>query len=283
MNIKKVGVVGCGTMGSGITQICAQSGFNVIVSEINKNFLHKGLASINAALSKSVAKGKILPKDQEATLSRINGTIDINDFRDCDLMIEAAIENLELKKKIFTGLDKICPRHTILTTNTSCLSVTDLAASTGRAEKVLGLHFFNPPSVMALLEISVTMITSQDTIAACKAFGEALGKTTVVVKDTPGFIANRLALPFILNAIRMLENGMASRDDIDVAVRLGYNHPSGPLAVADLIGLDVLYSVVDSIYQELKDPQFVPPVLLKKMVVAGLLGRKTGKGFYEYK
>ena len=283
MDIKYVGVVGCGTMGVGIAQVCAQSGYQVIVSETSPLLLDKGLNSINSALTKRVEKDKLTHQDKEAILSRIKGTINISNFRDCDLVIEAVIENLDLKKKIFADLEEICPKPTILTTNTSCLSITDLAFATRRPDKVLGLHFFNPPPIMALLEIAVTMITGQDTITTCQVFGKSLGKTIVLTKDTPGFIANRLALPFILNAIHLLENGVATRDDIDNAIKLGYNHPYGPLMVADLIGLDVLNFIVESIYQELKDPQFAPPILLKKMVSAGWLGRKTGKGFYDYK
>jgi 3-hydroxybutyryl-CoA dehydrogenase len=283
MIIKTVGVVGCGTMGSGIVQVIAQSGYQVVVSETQQQFLDKGLASIKSVLTKGVEKGKILPQDKDSALSRIKGTIEMNDFNNCDLVIEAAVENLGIKKKIFSELDKICPAKAMLATNTSCLSITDVAMATNRPGQVLGMHFFNPPHIMPLLEMGVTMLTSQETIESCQTFVKSLGKTVVLVKDTPGFIANRLALPYILNAIRLLQDGVATRDDIDNSMKLGYNHPSGPLYVADLIGLDVVLFIVDAMYQELKDPQFVSPVLLKKMVTAGLLGRKTGKGFYDYK
>ena len=206
----------------------------------------------------------------------------MQDFADCDLVIEAAIENLDLKKKIFAELDKICPKDAILATNTSCLSIIDIAAVTGRPEKVLGLHFFNPVPVMKLLEIVKTIVTSDDTLEVGKHFGATLGKTIVVARDAPGFIVNRLGVPLILSAIRMLESGVATREDIDTGIKLGLNHPMGPLALADLVGLDTLHFIASAIYDESKDPQYVSPTLLKKMVTAGWLGRKTGKGFYEY-
>jgi len=283
MEIRKVGVIGCGLMGAGITQVCAQSGYQVVVSEINDELLNKGLASINAALSKSVEKGKLSQQDKDATLARIKGTTNAKDFADCDLMIEAAVENMDLKKKIFAELDKVCPKQAILATNTSCLSIIDMAMATTRPDKVLGLHFFNPAPVMRLIEIVRTVATGDETFETGKDFGESLGKTVVTAQDAPGFIVNRLMTPFILNAIRMLETGVATREDIDTAVNLGLNHPMGPLALADLIGIDVVYLVVNSIYEEFKDPQYAAPTLMKKMLAAGWLGRKTGKGFYEYK
>ncbi len=283
MEIKKVGVVGCGQMGGGIVQVCAQSGYPVVVSEIKDELLKKGLAAINASLTRSVEKQKIAPQDKDAALARIKGTVDIKDFADCDLVIEAATENLDLKKKIFSELDKICPQHAILATNTSCLSIIDMAMVTRRPDKVLGLHFFNPVPIMKLLEIVKTITTSNETLETSKEFGKSVGKTIVIAKDTPGFLVNRLVMPFILNAIRMLEAGVATREDIDTAISLGLNHPMGPLALADLIGLDTVHFVASGIYAEFKDPQYVSPTLLTKMVTAGWLGRKTGKGFYEYK
>ncbi|MDP2917519.1 MAG: 3-hydroxybutyryl-CoA dehydrogenase [Dehalococcoidia bacterium] len=281
--MKKVGVVGCGVMGAGIAQVSAQAGYQVTVSEINEMLLNKGLSALSNGLTKAVDKGKLAQKDKDAILGRIKGTTSVKDFSDCDLVIEAAIENIELKKKIMAELDRICPGHAILATNTSCLSITDMAMATARPDRVLGLHFFNPVPLMPLLEVVKTIVTSEDTIKTGKAFGESLGKTVVFAKDTPGFIVNRLLLPFILNAIRMLEAGVSTRDDIDQGVKLGLNHPLGPLALADLIGLDVIHFIVDSLYNEFKEPQYAPPTLLKKMVTAGWLGRKTGKGFYEYK
>ncbi len=282
MEIKKVGVVGCGLMGSGITRVCAQSGYQVVVSEINDELLNKGVAAINSALSKSVDKGKLSQQDKDAIFSRLKGTTNTKDFYDCDLVIEAAIENIDLKKKIFAEIDKICPKHAILATNTSCLSIIDMAMATTRPEKVLGLHFFNPVPVMQLIEIVETIATSDDTLEIGKTFGKSLGKTVVTTRDAPGFIVNRLVMPFLLNAIRMLEAGVATREDIDTAINLGLNHPMGPLALSDLIGLDTIFFIVNAMYEELKDPQYAPPPLMKKMIAAGWLGRKTGKGFYEY-
>lgn len=283
MKISKMGVVGCGTMGSGIAQVCAQAGYAVTVSEVTDDLLQKGLAAINSSLSKAVEKQRITPQEKDTILARIKGTTSLKDFADCDLVIEATIEQLEPKKKIFAELDKICPRHAILASNTSGLPVIDMAMSTGRPDKVLGLHFFNPAPVMKLLEVVRTIATSDATLETSKEFGKSLGKTVVVAKDTPGFIVNRLMLPELLNAVRMLEAGVAARDDIDNAVVLGLNHPMGPLALADLVGLDVVLSLTHTLYSESKDPQFVPPILLVRMVSAGWLGRKKGKGFYEYK
>ncbi len=283
MEIKKVGVVGCGVMGSGIAQLCAQSGYQVVVSEINDELLNKGLASIEKILARGVEKGRLSQQDKDATLGRIKGTTNTKDFSDRDLMIEVAIESMDLKKKIFAELDEICPKDAILATNTSCLSIIDMAVSTRRPDKVLGLHFFNPAPVMKLLEIVRTIATSDETIEVSKKFGESVGKTTVIAPDKPGFIVNRLWIPYELHAIRLLEDGVASREDIDNAVMMGLNYPMGPLALVDLTGLDVLLFVANAIYERLKDPRYIPPTLLEKMVAAGWLGRKTGKGFYDYK
>lgn len=282
MEIRKVGVVGCGLMGSGITQVCAQAGYQVVVSEINDELLNKGLSSISKSLTRSVDKGKLSQQDKDTTLARIKGTTNTKDFADCDLVIEAAIENMDLKKKLFAELDKICSKQSILATNTSCLSIIDMAMVTAKPDRVLGLHFFNPVPVMRLLEVVKTIATSDETLETGKNFGKSLGKTIVIAQDTPGFIVNRQLMPFLLNAIRMLDAGVATREDIDTAINLGLNHPMGPLALADLIGIDTIYFISSAIYEELKEPQYVPPPLIKKMVSAGWLGRKTGKGFYEY-
>lgn len=283
MEIKQIGVVGCGQMGSGITQVCAQSDYQVIVSEVNDELLNKGMSSINSFLTRSVEKGKITQQDKDSTLSRIKGTTDLKDFGDCDLLIEAAVENLDLKKKIFAELDKFCPKHAILASNTSGLSIIDMAMATARPDKVLGIHFFYPVWLMKLLEIVKTIATSNETLEIGKDFGKSLGKTIIIAQDTPGFIVNRLMVPQILNAIRMLEAGVATKEDIDTALTLGLNHPMGPLALADFIGLDTLFFIANNTYNEFKEPQYAPPVLLAKMVTAGRLGRKTGKGFYDYK
>jgi 3-hydroxybutyryl-CoA dehydrogenase len=282
MKIQKVGVVGCGQMGGGITQVCAQSGYAVLVSENNNDLLQKGLSNITASLERSVTKQFISRLEKETILTRITGTTNTDDFKDCDLIIEAVVEKLETKKSIFSRLDKVCPPHTVLATNTSSLPVSEIAAATKRPDKVLGLHFFNPVPVLKLMEIIKTATTCEDTIDTGKEFGKSLGKTVVIVQDTPGFIVNRLMTPQILNAIRIYESSIATKEDIDTAMNLGLNHPVGPFALADLIGLDTLLTIADSIYQKLGDKQYAAPELLRKLVSAGHLGRKTGRGFYEY-
>jgi 3-hydroxybutyryl-CoA dehydrogenase len=282
MAIKKVGVVGCGLMGRGIAEVSAKSGYDVVVSEINKELLDKGMAAINQSLSKAVEKGKISESDKAAALGKIKGTTDMQDFKDCDLVVEAAIENMDLKKKIFADLDKICKPDAILSTNTSCLSVMNVAAVTKRPEKVLGCHFFNPVPVMKLLELVKTITTSKATIDVAVEWGKSLGKTVIVAPDRPGFIVNRAYMPYVVESIEMLENGVASKEDIDTGMQLGLNYPMGPFTLADLAGLDTILFVLDAMYAETKSPKFVAPVLLRKMVTAGHLGRKTGKGFYDY-
>jgi 3-hydroxybutyryl-CoA dehydrogenase len=283
MEIKKVGVVGCGSMGAGIAQLCAQSGYQVVVSEINDELLKKGLAFIEKTLARSVEKGKLSQADKDAIIGRLKGTTSTKDFADCDLVIEAAIENLELKKKIFAELDGICKPNAILATNTSCLSIIEMAMVTKRPDKVLGLHFFNPAPIMKLLEIVRTIATSDEVLETGQKFGEALGKTNVIAQDAPGFIVNRLWLPFLLHSIKLYEDGVASREDIDNAIQLGLGYPMGPLTLADMVGIDVVKFVSDALYEQLKDPRYIVPTLVDKMVAAGWLGRKTGKGFYDYK
>lgn len=283
MNIKLVGVIGCGTMGAGIVQVCAQNGYQVIVSDINQSFLDKGLSSIRSSLKKAVEKGKLTSEQMDSILNRIKGTTNIADLHDCELIIEAATENIAAKKAIFSNLAKIDHDNMILATNTSCLSIIDIAKATNRPERVLGLHFFNPVPAMALVEVVPTLMTSPEIVQQVRDFGNSLGKTIVMAKDAPGFIVNRLLIPYLLNAIRLVENGVATKEEIDTGMKLGVNHPMGPLALSDLIGLDVINFIAISCYEELKDPQFIAPILLKKMVAAGWLGKKTGKGFYEYK
>jgi 3-hydroxybutyryl-CoA dehydrogenase len=282
MYIQKVGIVGCGQMGGGIAQVCAQSGYTVLVSENSRELLQKGLANIVVSLDRSVKKQIITPVEKDSVLNRITGTTNTGDFKDCDLVIEAVVEELETKKSIFSRLDKICPPHSILATNTSSLLISEIAEATKRPDKVLGLHFFNPVPVLKLIEIIRAVTTSEPTLETGKEFGKSLGKTVVIVKDSPGFIVNRLMTPQILNAIRMFESGIATKEDIDTAMNLGLNHPVGPFALADLIGLDTLLSIAESIHQKLGDKQYDAPELLRKLVSAGNLGRKTGRGFYEY-
>lgn len=280
--IKKAGVIGCGQMGSGITQVCARAGYQVIVSEVNNQFLNIGLASIDKNLSNSVQKGRITQQEKDGILGHIKGTTSMNDFHDCDIVLEAAVEDMKLKKDIFSEIDTICPQHAILATNTSCLSVTEIASATQRPDRVLGLHFFNPVPVMRLLELIRTAATSEETVSDSKKFGESLDKSVVVVQDSPGFIVNRLMTPQILNAIGLLESGIATKEDIDAGMTQGLNYPMGPLALADLIGLDTVLYIANGIYEQLKDSQYIAPKLLKDMVSSKQLGRKTGKGFYEY-
>ncbi|MDD5648190.1 MAG: 3-hydroxybutyryl-CoA dehydrogenase [Dehalococcoidia bacterium] len=281
--MKKVGVVGCGLMGRGIAEVSSRSGYEVTVSEINRELLDKGLGAVKGSLAKAVEKGKLAQADMNSQLARIKGTTDMEDFKDCDLVVEAAIENLDLKKKIFIDLDRICRPDTILSTNTSCLSVMDVAAVTKRPDKVLGCHFFNPVPLMKLLELVKTITTSKETLETAVEWGKSLGKTVIIAPDRPGFIVNRSFLPYMVEAFEMYESGVATREDIDTGVQLGLNHPMGPLTLADMVGLDTLLFVMDAIYAETKNPKFIAPVLLRKMVTAGHLGRKTGKGFYDYK
>jgi len=282
-DIKKIGVYGMtGTMGIGITQVCAQAGFEVIGSSRSEERANKAIATLDKTLSRIVEKGKITAEDKAATLGRIKGTADIKEFAQCDLVVEVAVEEMGVKKKVLSELDEICPKHAILATNTSCLSIMEMAMATSRPEKVFGLHFFNPVPLMKLLEVVKTIATSEETLKIGRQFGEAVGKSVVTAQDAPGFIVNRLMVPQLLNAIKMLESGIATREDIDTAINLGLNHPMGPLTLSDLIGLDVIKFIADGVYEEFKDPQFVSPTLLNKMIAAGWLGRKTGKGFYDY-
>jgi 3-hydroxybutyryl-CoA dehydrogenase len=283
MEIKKLGVLGCGQMGSGIVQVFAQSGYEVIAVDSMKEMLDKGSKGIEKRLAGRVEKGKLSQAEKDTIMGRIKTSMKMEDLADCDLIEEAVPEDLDLKKQVFAQLDKICKKETILGSNTSGLSVTDMAAATKRPDKLLGMHFHNPAPVMQLLELVRTIITSEQTIEAVKKWGVTLGKTVVVAPDVGGFIVTRLFTPFLLGAVRMLEAGIALRDEIDVSMKLAVNHPMGPLEVIDFIGLDTELSIAETLYEETKDSKYSPPLLLKKMVTAGWLGRKTGKGFYEYK
>jgi len=283
VEIKKVGVVGAGIMGAGIVQVCAQSGYEVVVSEINDELLQKGLATVDKFLGRAVQKERITAGQKDEIMGRIHGTTDTGDFKDCDLIVEAIIENLELKKQLFKQLDEILPAHALLTSNTSSMTITEMAAATGRMDKVAGLHFFNPVPVMRLVEIVTTIVTSEETLATLTEFSESLGKTVVTAKDTPGFIVNRLLIPYLLHAIRLYESGLASIKDIDTAIELGLNHPMGPFRLLDILGNDTTLFITDNMFDEFKDVTYAAPVLLRRMVAAGILGRKSGRGFYgEY-
>ncbi|MDD5094018.1 MAG: 3-hydroxybutyryl-CoA dehydrogenase [Dehalococcoidia bacterium] len=280
--MKKVGVVGCGLMGSGIAQVCAQSGYQTIVSEINNELLQKGLGSIKGILLKNVEKGKMAKADADAALSRLKGTTSLNDFSGCDIVIEVAVEKMAVKKQIFADLDRICPKHAILATNTSCLSIIEVASATKRPAQVMGMHFFNPVPVMKIVELVRTIATSEQTMETAKKFSVSIGKEIVVAKDTPGFIVNLLLIPYLFDAMRTLQNGVSTREDIDAAIKMGLNHPMGPLTLADFIGLDTLCFVGQAMYEEFKDPKYAAPTILKQMVTAGWYGRKSSKGFYDY-
>jgi 3-hydroxybutyryl-CoA dehydrogenase len=269
--IKKVGIVGCGQMGGGYAQLCAQKDYQVVVSDETEEILKKGLSAIEFRLAKSA--------DKDLVLSRIHGTTGFQSFSECDLVIEAATEKMEVKKRIFSELDKTCPKDIILATNTSVLSILDMAVVTQRPDRVLGIHM--NPLFFPSAEIIKTIVTSDEALEIAKNFSLSLGKGVVVVKDIPGFIVNRLITPLLLSAIRMVETDQASKDDIDMLFKsMGW--PVGPFGMIDGIGLDTLLFGCSAVYEELKDPQFAPPLLLKKMVTAGWLGMKTGKGFYEY-
>ncbi len=283
MRIEKVGVVGCGFMGAGIAQVCAQSGYEVIITEINEQILSRGMATIEYYLGRGVEKGRISQQDKELTRSRIKGGITLEDLNDRDLVIEAVPEDTELKQRIFVELDNVCRGDTILCTNTSCLSVTELARATSRPDKVIGTHFLSPVPASKLLEIVKGEATSEKTLETMKQFGRSLGKEILVAKDTPGFIFNYLLLALTGAAVRLLENGVASAEDIDKSMTLGLGHPIGPLALADFNGLDVGYMVSRAMYERSRDLCLAPSAIMKEMVESGRLGRKTGEGFYKYK
>jgi len=283
-DIKKVAVIGAGIMGTGIAQVCAQAGYEVGLRDIKDEFVERSINMIKAGFGKLVQKGKISQSDADAIISRIKGTTDLKEAASgADIVIEAVVENMDVKKQVFKELDEICPEHTIFASNTSSLSITEMAAATKRPEKVVGMHFFNPVPIMRLVEIVRGLTTSDETVEVAKAFAEKLGKTPVVCKDSPGFIANRIALPSFNEAMFALMEGLATKEDIDTAMKLGYNWPMGPFELADLVGLDTLLAVFEVFYNEFRDPKYRPCPLLRQMVRAGYLGRKTGKGFYEYK
>jgi len=282
MEVKRIGVVGCGLMGSGIAEVCARSGYSTIALEVNQQFLDKGLNSIKASLEKAASKGKMSAQDKDATLARLTGTIKPEDFKDVDLVLEAVIENMDEKKRIMSTMDRICPPHAILASNTSCLSILQMAMATKRPTQVIGMHFFQPVPVMAMVEIVKTIAVSNETVETAEKVSKSLGKQVVFAKDTPGFLVNRLGFPFMMNAIRMLDEGWTTVEEMDRAWMMGTNSPMGPFTLMDFAGLDTMYSMACAMYDEFKDPVYAPPPLLKAMVTMGRYGKKNGWGFYKY-
>jgi 3-hydroxybutyryl-CoA dehydrogenase len=285
MEIKKVGVLGAGAMGNGIAQLAAQIGCEVVMRDIEDAFVERGMKSIDKFLSKSVEKGKLEAKDKDAIMGRIKGTTDMGDLKDVDFLVEAVLEDLDLKKKVFKELDGLCRPEVVLATNTSSMSITEIATATKRPEKVCGMHFFNPAPLMRLVEIIRGYYTSDETVATATDLAKKMGKVTVEVKkDTPGFIVNRIMTPHFLEAIKMLEEGIATAEDIDTAVKNGLNYPMGPFELMDLTGIDIAYHVTEYFHKELnQELKWIAPTLMKNMIKAGKLGRKTGAGWYDYK
>ncbi len=282
MAIETVGVVGCGLMGRGIAQISAQAGLKTIVREINDEFLQKGLGAIDKFLAKGVERGKMTEEAKATTLANLQGTTNLDDLAACDIIIEAAVENIEIKKELFGELDKKCPAHTIFASNTSSLTVTEMAAATNRPDRFVGLHFFNPVPLMKLVEVVRTIATSQEAFDAAFEFGRKIGKEPIACKDNSGFVVNLLLVPYLLDAIRAVENGVASVEDIDKGMQLGCGYPMGPLTLLDFVGLDTTYYIANIMFDEYRESKYAPPPLLRKMVLAGYHGRKSGKGFYDY-
>jgi 3-hydroxybutyryl-CoA dehydrogenase len=281
-NIQTVGIVGAGTMGNGIAQACAVSGINVVMVDISDTAVQKGLSTVAGSLDRLIKKEKITQADKDAALARIKGSTSYNDLKAAQLVIEAATENLELKIKILRQLDGLLPAETLVATNTSSISITQLAAVTSRADRFIGMHFFNPVPMMALVEIIRGLQTSDTTHEAVRNLALALGKTPITVKNAPGFVVNRILVPMINEAFFVLAEGLATPEDIDAGMKLGCNHPIGPLALADMIGLDVCLAVMNVYFAEFNDSKYRPCPLLKEMVAAGFLGRKTGRGVYSY-
>jgi len=282
MSMKTIGVVGCGLMGSGIAQVSAGAGLTTWVCEVDQGALDKGLGRIRKFLEDGVTKGKVTAEDRDRILGNIKGTLKLDQLASCELVIEAAIENLEVKRQVFATLDAAVAPDAVLSSNTSSLSITEIAARTRRPDRVLGLHFFNPVPLMKLVEIIRALTTSDAAFAKAQEYVQQIGKTPVVCQDTPGFVVNRLLVPYLLDAVRVYESGIASKEDIDNGMKLGCGYPMGPLTLLDFVGLDTTYYIANIMFEEFREPRFAAPPLLKRMVLAGHLGRKSGRGFYEY-
>jgi 3-hydroxybutyryl-CoA dehydrogenase len=282
MTIKTVGVLGCGLMGSGIAQVSAAAGYKTIVREVDDQFLQKGLGRIRKFLEDGVAKGKTTAQTKDSTLANLSGTTTFEALKDCDLIIEAIVENLEDKKQTYEALEAVVGPQTIFVSNTSSLCITELAAATKRPDRFAGLHFFNPVPIMKLVEVIRALTTSDETYRAVYEFAKSLGKEPITAPDRPGFIVNRLLVPYLLDAIRAYENGLGTLEDIDAGMKLGCGYPMGPFTLLDFVGLDTTYYIANIMFEEFREPAYAPPPLLKRMVLAGRLGRKSGRGFYNY-
>jgi len=282
MEIQRIGIIGVGLMGAGVAEVCARAGYDTLVREINDEFLAKGLERIEASMQTAVNHGKLTPAELDEARGRVRGTTRLEDFADRDLVIEAAIEDLRLKRELFAQLDQVCPPDAILTSNTSSIPIIQLAAATQRPGRVLGMHFFNPVPTMQLVELVRTLTTTDEALETVRAVGDRLGKRMIVSKDRAGFIVNYLLVPYLLDAIHMLEQGFASKEDIDVGMMLGTSYPMGPFTLLDFIGLDTALHITDVLFEAFKEPRFAAPTLLRQMVAAGWLGRKSGRGFYHY-
>lgn len=280
--IRKVGVLGCGLMGSGIAQVSAQAGYPTVVREVEQKFLDKGLAGIEKSLGKFVEKGRMTAADRDTCMARLQGTVALNDLAECDIVIEAIIENADLKKETYAALDKIVKKDAIFASNTSSLTITELSMATVRPKQFVGLHFFNPVPIMKLVEVVRTILTSDEAFSAAFEFAKTLGKEPVAARDNSGFIVNRLLVPYLLDAIRAYEEGVGSIDDIDKAMVLGCGYPMGPFTLLDFVGLDTTHYITEVMFNEYREKRFASPALLRKMVLAGRYGRKSGAGFYDY-
>ena len=282
MDVKSVGVLGCGLMGSGIAQVCAAAGYKTIVREVDEALLKKGIGRIEKFLGDGVAKGKVTAEAQSSTLGNLSGTTKLEELGHCDLIIEAIVENVDAKATAFGVLDSACGPQTIFCSNTSSLCITELAAKTKRPDRFAGLHFFNPVPIMKLVEVIRSLTTSDETYATVFGFAQSLGKEPITAPDKPGFIVNRLLVPYLLDAVRAYENGLGSLEDIDKGMKLGCGYPMGPFTLLDFVGLDTTYYIANIMFDEYREPAYAPPPLLKRMVLAGRLGKKSGHGFYKY-
>ena len=282
MSVKRVGVVGCGLMGSGIAEVAAKGGFDVVVREVTDEFLDAGQGRIRKSMDRAVDKEKLSAGDRDAAWARLSFTTEVADLKDCDIVIEAIVEDLEIKNALFRELDGLCGEGTIFASNTSSLTITDMAAATTRADRFVGLHFFNPVPVMKLVEVVRTIATSDEAFERATDFAKALGKVPIAAKDNSGFVVNLLLVPYMLDAIRQLERGVASVQDIDTGMALGCGHPMGPFVLCDFVGIDTLYKISEIMFDEYREERYAPPPLLKRVVALGRYGRKTGQGFYDW-